>query len=64
MLRTVRSSVSSKLPHKFNSRHATFGFTDAARLDDGAMWPTAFALTGLTAAEEAKIAELVKEAVR
>ena len=50
--------------HKFNTRYATFGFTDAARLDDGAMWPTAFALTGLTAAEEAKIAELVKEAVR
>lgn len=47
---------------KFNSRYATFGFSDAARLDDGAMWPTAFALQSLSAAEEAKIRALVKQA--
>jgi uncharacterized protein YdhG (YjbR/CyaY superfamily) len=50
--------------HKFNSRYATFGFNDAANLDDGAMWPTSFALTELTAADEARIAALVKKAVR
>jgi uncharacterized protein YdhG (YjbR/CyaY superfamily) len=49
---------------KFKSRYATFGFDVAANLDEGAMWPTAFALTALTAAEEAKIAALVKKAVR
>lgn len=49
--------------HKFNSRYATLGFNDAANLDEGAMWPTAFALIELTAAVEAKIAELVKKAV-
>jgi uncharacterized protein YdhG (YjbR/CyaY superfamily) len=49
--------------HKFKSRYATFGFSDKARLDDGAMWPTAFALKELTAAEEATIAALVKKAV-
>ncbi len=48
---------------KFNSRYATFGFNDAANLDEGAMWPTSFALKALTAAEEAKIAALVKKAV-
>ena len=48
---------------KYNSRYSTFGFQDAANLDDGAMWPTAFALTELTAADEAKIAALVKKAV-
>jgi len=48
---------------KFKTRYATFGFSDAANLDRGAMWPTAFALTKLTAAEEAKIAALVKKAV-
>jgi uncharacterized protein YdhG (YjbR/CyaY superfamily) len=48
---------------KFNARYATFGFNDVANLDDGAMWPTAFALTELTAADEARIAELVKRAV-
>jgi uncharacterized protein YdhG (YjbR/CyaY superfamily) len=48
---------------KFNSRYATFGFNDTAHLDDGAMWPTAFALKALTAAEEAKIVALVKKAV-
>ncbi len=49
---------------KFNTRYATFGFSDKANLDKGAMWPTAFALKGLTAAEEARIAALVKKAVR
>jgi len=48
---------------KFKSRYATFGFSDEANLDEGAMWPTAFALTELTAAEEARIAALVKKAV-
>jgi uncharacterized protein YdhG (YjbR/CyaY superfamily) len=49
---------------KFKSRYATFGFDVAANLDDGAMWPVAFALTELTAAEEARIAALVSKAVR
>ena len=49
---------------KFKTRYATFGFSDKANLDDGAMWPVAFALKELTAAEEARIAELVKQAVR
>jgi uncharacterized protein YdhG (YjbR/CyaY superfamily) len=49
---------------KFKSRYATFGFNDAANLDDGAMWPVAFALTELTAADEARIVALVKKAVR
>ena len=48
---------------KFNTRYATFGFSDKANLDEGAMWPTAFALKGLTAAEEARIAALVKKAM-
>jgi uncharacterized protein YdhG (YjbR/CyaY superfamily) len=48
---------------KFKSRYATFGFSDEANLDEGAMWPTAFALTKLTAAEEARISALVKKAV-
>ena len=48
---------------KFDSRYATFGFNDAAKLDAGAMWPTSFALTKLTAADEKKIAALVKKAV-
>jgi uncharacterized protein YdhG (YjbR/CyaY superfamily) len=48
---------------KFKARYATFGFNDDANLDDGAMWPTSFALTKLTATEEAKIAALVKKAV-
>jgi uncharacterized protein YdhG (YjbR/CyaY superfamily) len=48
---------------KFKARYATFGFSDKANLDDGAMWPTEFALKELTAAAEAKIAALVKKAV-
>ena len=47
---------------KFKSRYATFGFNEDANLDDGAMWPTAFALTKLTATEEKRIGELVKRA--
>jgi uncharacterized protein YdhG (YjbR/CyaY superfamily) len=49
---------------KFKARYATLGFNDTATLDEGAMWPTAFALKKLTAAEEKKIAALVKNAVR
>jgi len=48
---------------KFKTRYATFGFSDKANLDEGAMWPAAFALRGLNAAEEATIAALVKKAV-
>jgi uncharacterized protein YdhG (YjbR/CyaY superfamily) len=48
---------------KFNARYATFGFSDEANLDEGAMWPTSFALKELGAAEEAKIGALVKRAV-
>jgi uncharacterized protein YdhG (YjbR/CyaY superfamily) len=48
---------------KFKSRYATLGFNDDANLDEGAMWPTSFALKELTAAEEARIAALVKKAV-
>ncbi len=48
---------------KFKSRYATLGFSDAANLDEGAMWPAAFALKALTATEEAKIRKLVKKAV-
>ena len=48
---------------KFKERYATFGFNATANLDDGAMWPTSFALKKLTAAEEAKISALVKKAV-
>ena len=49
--------------HKFKSRYATLGFNDEAKLDEGAMWPTAFALKELTATEEARISALVKKAV-
>ncbi len=49
---------------KFKARYATLGFSDKAHLDDGSMWPTAFALKELTAAGEARIAALVKQAVR
>jgi uncharacterized protein YdhG (YjbR/CyaY superfamily) len=48
---------------KFDARYATLGFTDEANLDDGVMWPTSFALTKLTAADEARIGGLVKKAV-
>jgi uncharacterized protein YdhG (YjbR/CyaY superfamily) len=48
---------------KFNARYATFGFSDTANLDDGAMWPTSFALKELTATEEARISALVRKAV-
>jgi uncharacterized protein YdhG (YjbR/CyaY superfamily) len=49
---------------KFKARYATLGFSDKAQLDDGAMWPSSFALMKLTAAEEERIAGLVKRAVR
>jgi hypothetical protein len=49
---------------KFKERYATLGFNEAANLDDGAMWPTSFALKKLTATEEKKIRALVKKAVR
>jgi uncharacterized protein YdhG (YjbR/CyaY superfamily) len=52
-----------KSADKFKSRYATLGFEESANLDDGAMWPTSFALTELTAAEEKKIAALVRKAV-
>jgi len=48
---------------KFKSRYATFGFSDEAKLDEGVMWPTSFALKQMTASEEARIAALVKKAV-
>ncbi len=51
-----------KAASKFDSRYATFGFEEAARLDDGSMWPTSYALTELTAADEKKIGELVQQA--
>jgi uncharacterized protein YdhG (YjbR/CyaY superfamily) len=53
-----------KAASKFKERYATFGFNETANLDDGAMWPTSYALTELTAADEKKIAALVKKAVR
>jgi len=49
--------------HKFKTRYATLGFNDGAHLDEGTMWPSAFALTKLTAADEARISALVKKAV-
>ncbi len=49
--------------HKFKTRYSSFGFNDTANLDEGAMWPVAFALKELTATEEAKISALVKKAV-
>jgi uncharacterized protein YdhG (YjbR/CyaY superfamily) len=49
--------------HKFKARYATFGFSDKTNLDDGTMWPTTFALKELTAADAAKIGDLVKKAV-
>jgi uncharacterized protein YdhG (YjbR/CyaY superfamily) len=53
-----------KSAEKFNSRYATLGFEEAANLDDGAMWPTSYALKELTPTDEKKIAALVKKAVR
>jgi hypothetical protein len=52
-----------KSAHKFKTRYATIGFSDKANLDDGTMWPTDFALTKLTAADEARIVALVQKAV-
>jgi uncharacterized protein YdhG (YjbR/CyaY superfamily) len=52
-----------KSSSKFKTRYATFGFSDKANLDDGRMWPDSFALKDLTAAEEVRIAALVKQAV-
>jgi uncharacterized protein YdhG (YjbR/CyaY superfamily) len=49
---------------KFKERYSTFGFNDNANLDDGSMWPTTYALTKLTKADEAKITALVKQAVK
>jgi hypothetical protein len=49
--------------HKFKARYATLGFSDKANLDEGAMWPTSFALKKLTSAEEARIGALVKQGV-
>ena len=49
--------------HKFKARYATFGFSDAAHLDEGSVWPTSYALKELTAADEARIGALVKKAV-
>ena len=63
MPRTARSSASSRAADKFKSRYATFGFSDDANLDEGTMWPASFALTELTAADEARIGALVKKAV-
>jgi len=51
-----------KAAHKFKTRYATFGFEENAHLDEGSMWPTSWALTKLTAADEAKIVALVKKA--
>ena len=48
---------------KFKTRYSTLGFSDKAKLDEGSMWPSAYALTGLTPAEEAKVTALVKRAV-
>ena len=50
--------------HKFKARYATLGFSDKAKLDDGAIWPVAFAVAKLSAADEARIAALLKTAVR
>ena len=47
---------------KFKTRYSTFGFSDVARLDDGTMWPTSYALTELTSADEKRLGELVKKA--
>ena len=56
------SSKPARQPSRQETGYATFGFSDEANLDEGAMWPTAFALTELTAADEATIGALVKKA--
>ena len=53
-----------KPAEKFKTRYATIGFSDAAKLDDGGMWPTEYALAQLTGAEESKVAALIKKAAR
>ena len=58
----MSAKKATQKPAKSKSRYATLGFSDEANLDEGAMWPTAFALTALTAAEEARIGALVKKA--
>jgi hypothetical protein len=63
MPRTVRSFASTKARRSSTRGYTTFGFLHEANLDDGAMWPTAFALKELTAAEEARIDALVKKAL-
>jgi hypothetical protein len=63
MPRTAKVVCYFQSAQKFKSRYATFGFSDDAKLDEGAMWPTSFALKELAAAEEARIAALVKKAV-
>jgi len=60
----ARSTASGRSAAKFKERYATLGFNEAANLDDGSMWQTSFALTKLTAADESKIAALVKRATR
>jgi len=63
MPETARSFASSKARRSSKTRYASFGFSDAANLDEGALWPVAFALKELTVAEEARIVALVKKAV-
>lgn len=53
----------SQSGHKFKTRYATIGFSDKAHLDEGTLWPVAFALKQLTAADEVRVAALVKQAV-
>ncbi len=61
--KSAKSTGAAQSGHKFKSRYATFGFQDSAKLDEGAMWPTSYALTKLTTDDEARIAALVKQAV-
>ena len=58
-----QKSAKRQNAQKFKTRYATLGFSDTANLDKGAMWPTSYALTELTAADEARIGALVKRAV-
>ena len=62
MPRTKKNVCFFQPAQKFKTRYSTFGFNDAAHLDEGTMWPVAFALTKLTAADEARIGALVKKA--